>query len=117
MEKIKKTIDSFGHALRGFRYALRRERNFQIEILAAVFVLATMVVLPLEKWEIVVLILMVVLVLVLELLNTFAERLINLLKPRIHPQARVLKDIMATAVFIASLAAAVVGLVIFLPYF
>lgn len=116
MEKIKKIGRSFLHAFHGFAYALKKERNLRIELLAAVFVVATMIVLKVEKWEMVVLILMIALVLILEMLNTFLERLVNLLKPRIHPQARVLKDLMAATVFLSSVVAAIIGLIIFLPY-
>lgn len=116
MEQIKKIAGSFLHAFHGFQYALKKERNLRIELLAAFFVVLTMIILEVEKWEMVVLVLMIALVLILEMLNTFLERLVNLLKPRIHPQARVLKDLMAATVFLASVTAAIVGLMIFLPY-
>jgi undecaprenol kinase len=116
MEQIKKFGRSFVHAFHGFKYALRKEQNLRVELLAAIFVFATMLILPLEKWERVVLVLMIALVLVLEMLNTFVERLINLLKPRVHPQARVLKDIMASTVFLAAVLSAIVGLMIFWQY-
>lgn len=116
MRSIRKLAHSFANAFHGFRYAIRKEQNLRIEFMAAIFVIATMIMLPVEKWEAVVLLLVISFVLVLEVFNTFLERLVNLLKPRIHPQARVLKDIMAAAVFIASLGAAVIGIMIFWPY-
>ncbi|MBP7061150.1 MAG: diacylglycerol kinase [Candidatus Moranbacteria bacterium] len=56
------------------------------------------------------------LVLILELVNTALERVMDILKPRVHPYARVVKDVMAGAVFIASCGAFIVGVIIFTPY-
>ena len=52
----------------------------------------------------------------MELANSAVERVTDILKPRIHDYAKEIKDIMAAAVFLASFVAAVVGLIIFLPY-
>jgi diacylglycerol kinase len=64
-----------------------------------------------------VLALTIVLVLSLELANTAAERIMDILKPRVHPYARVVKDAMAGAVLIASVGAVFIGICILLPYF
>lgn len=73
--------------------------------------------LPVSRFEIMILILASVLVLVLELINTAVERVMDILKPRVHPYARVVKDVTAGAVFIASLGALILGVMIFFPYF
>ena len=69
-----------------------------------------------EVWEAVALTFCVFSVLILELLNTILERLVNLFKPRIHPYAKVIKDMMAAAVLLASLSATIVGILIFSQY-
>lgn len=56
-------------------------------------------------------------VLITELTNTVVERVVDILKPRIHPYARLVKDIMAAVVLISSIMAVVVGVIIFYPYF
>jgi diacylglycerol kinase len=38
------------------------------------------------------------------------------LKPRIHPYARLIKDLMAAVVLISSIVALIVGIIIFYPY-
>jgi diacylglycerol kinase len=48
--------------------------------------------------------------------NIAIERLVDIMKPRIHHYAGVVKDATAAAVLVASLGALVVGLVIFIPY-
>jgi diacylglycerol kinase len=56
-------------------------------------------------------------VLVLELINSSMERLVDLVKPQLHESARDIKDLMAAAVLMASFFAVLIGLMIFLPSF
>lgn len=108
---------SLSNALRGLNHVIRYERNFQIELAMACVVLFLMFYFKIKNWEAIVLILMIMWVLITELINTVMERVVDILKPRIHPYARLIKDIMATVVLISSGAAIVVGIMIFLPYF
>lgn len=114
---MKRLFRSLTHAGKGILFTFRNERNFQVEVIFALLVLLFMLWLPVSKYEGLVLILTIVLVLSLELVNTAVERVMDILKPRVHPYARVIKDVMAGAVFVVSLGAFVLGLVIFLPYF
>ena len=117
MFNFKKIIKSFHHAGRGLRQVFHEEQNFRLQILAAAVVLSVAFYLGLKNWEIIILILMITLVLVLELINSILERLVDIVKPGIHEYARAIKDIMAAAVFIASFSSLLVGILIFLPYF
>lgn len=116
MFNIKQTGKSFGYALRGFRFVWR-ENNFKIQIFCGLIVIFLMFVFQLTRLEKVALIFMIMTVLTLESLNTIFEHLSDILKPRLHEHIMVVKDIMAATVLMASLGAAVVGLVIFWPYF
>ncbi|MFH1430007.1 MAG: diacylglycerol kinase, partial [Candidatus Uhrbacteria bacterium] len=69
-----------------------------------------------RPWEWAVLVIVSGSVLVLECCNSAMERLIDLLKPRLHGYVKEVKDVMAGAVLIASLVAVAVGVVIFAPY-
>ena len=113
---FKKLIRSFSHAVRGFRCAFK-EQNFRIQIAFAIIVVFFILFFGLKVWEAAALVMMVTLVLVLEIINSIFERIVDILEPRVHPYAKAIKDMMATAVLIASLGAAFVGIVIFLPYF
>lgn len=115
--EIRRIGKSFRHAARGLKHVLLYERNFQIEIFAAVLVVGMILLFKIKNWEAIVLILMITWVLVIELINTVVERVVDILKPRIHPYARLIKDIMAAAVLVSSAAAALVGVIVFLPYF
>ncbi len=108
---------SFFHAAKGIIYTLRNERNFQIESAAAGVVFLLMFLLPVSQMERVALVLAIMLVLSFELINTALERVMDILKPRVHPYARVVKDVMAGAVLVASCGALFIGAIIFFPYF
>jgi diacylglycerol kinase len=56
-------------------------------------------------------------VLVAECFNTAIEFDIDLTSPDYHPYAKYTKDVAAGAVLIASISAAIVGLIIFVPKF
>ncbi|HEU0050878.1 MAG TPA: diacylglycerol kinase family protein [Patescibacteria group bacterium] len=108
---------SFRHAARGFSYAFHMERNFRVQCIIAVLVLIALFLVPLAIWERVILLSMIMTVLVLELLNTGIERLIDLLKPRLDEYVKDVKDVMAAAVLLASIFAVIIGVVIFWPHF
>lgn len=114
--RLKNIIKSFGYAIRGLAYVVRRERTFQIHLIATLAVLFFIYYYPLKNWEIIVLIMMVALVLILEIVNTAVEKIIDVLKPRIHFYVQIVKDLMAAAVLLASIAALIIGIFIFWPY-
>lgn len=115
-EELQKFKRSLRHAFDGLAYAVQRERNFRIELVLAFAVLALIFVFKVKNWEAIVLILMIMWVLITELTNTVLERVVDMLKPRIHPYARLIKDIMAAVVLISSIVALLVGVIIFYPY-
>ena len=107
---------SFGDAWQGIKYVFKHEQNFRIQIVAAVLVLLAGILIGLGRAEFVLLFLLIVAVIVLELLNSVAEKFSDLLKPRLSHQIGVVKDIMAAVVFLAAFGALVIGLVIFWPH-
>lgn len=117
MDNIKKFFRSFHHAFRGLKYVIKNEQNFQLEILIGIFIVILMVIFDIRDWQKVILFLVIFSVLVIELINTILERVVDILKPRVHPYAQLIKDVMAAAVLLASIAAVVIGSIIFWPYF
>ncbi len=117
MVRVKDLLKSFSHACRGVRTLIKNEQSFRLQILAALVVGIFLIIFPLSVFEIIIVLLLMVLVLVLEMINSIFERLVDTFKPRIHPVVGEIKDIMAATVLIASLFAAVIGVIIFLPHF
>ena len=113
---FKRLIQSFKDAGRGIKYVYKHEQNFRLQILAGLTILIVSLILEIARSEFVVVLFLVFLVLGLELLNTVLEKFLDLLKPRLSYQVKILKDIMAAMVLLASFASGVIGLVIFLPY-
>lgn len=66
--------------------------------------------------EAIVLTMMIIFVLVLEVVNTIFEKLVDILKPRMHSYVGVIKDMMAATVLLAAVGAVVIALMVFIPY-
>lgn len=107
---------SFSHAWHGLLLAFSTEQSFRIQTAVALIILAGAFLLPFTTFERVALLLASAAVLVLELLNSMVERLVDLLKPRLSHYVGEIKDLMAAAVLVASIFAALVGLIVVWPY-
>ena len=116
MSNFQKLFKSFHYAFRGLKYTLKNEQNFQMEILAGTLVVILMFLFPTRALEKIALFIVIFAVMVIELINTIFERIVDMLKPRVHPYAQLVKDIMAAAVLLSSLGAVIVGVIIFYPY-
>lgn len=114
---IRRFRKSLSHAVDGLSYAVTHEKNFRIELAVAVVVIGLIFLLKVKSWEMIVLIFMIMWVLILELINTVLERVVDILKPRIHPYAHLIKDLMAAVVLISAMVSIIVGFIIFYPYF
>ena len=112
---ILSRIASFGHALRGWQYVLKTQRNAWIHSLTAatVILLSWWLEIPPRDWA--VLILTIAMVFTAEFINTSIEAVVDLASPQKHPLAKVGKDVGAGAVLIAALAGVLIGLLIFGP--
>ncbi len=113
--KDKKRRIGFIYAWNGLAAVFKTERNFRIHLIAAVLVIMAGVYFGVSpaKWGL--LVLVIGLVLTAELFNTAVEKMIDYVKPDIHPAAGLIKDIAAGSVLLAALTAVAVGLIIFLP--
>jgi diacylglycerol kinase len=117
MFSLRRFIKSVKDAFRGLRVTFKNEQNFRIQILIGLLVIILAFIFPLKVWEVILLIVLMMLVLVMELLNTALEYFTDLLKPRLHHYVYLIKDIMAAAVFLTAAGSAIIGLIIFLPHF
>jgi diacylglycerol kinase len=104
-------------AVNGLRLAYRTEKSFRLQIWATALLVVVIFWLPLAAWERSLLLLVAMVILVLELLNSSVERLVDLIKPRLHEHVGEVKDVMAGAVLLASLFSLVFALLILGPHF
>ncbi|MDY0396713.1 diacylglycerol kinase family protein [Virgibacillus halophilus] len=117
MKDSKKKQIGFQYALNGIWQVVRTERNFRIHIFIFLLVVIFGFCLQLTAVQWCLVLGVSGLVFVAEMINTTVERLIDYMKPEIHPQAKAIKDIAAGAVLMAALTAAVIGLLVFIPKF
>jgi diacylglycerol kinase len=108
-------LASFRHAIAGWWYVIRTQRNAWLHASATLAVLALAAWLTLKPLEWALLIVAIAIVWMAEFLNTALEAVVDLASPETHPLARVGKDVGAAAVLIAALAAAAVGLLVLAP--
>jgi undecaprenol kinase len=108
-------LSSFRCAGAGMNDAVQTQRNFRVHLLITVVVvlLGWWLRLPLQSWAL--LALTIGSVLVTEIFNTAAERLVDLISPEYHPLAKQVKDLAAGAVLVAAIVAVIVGLLILGP--
>ncbi len=114
---IKRFSKSLKYASRGLVSVYKTEQNFRFQIVIALVVIILMLSFGVTRKEAVLLILMIAFVLVMELINSVFEKIADMMKPRIHVYAKLIKDIMSAAVLITALASLIIGLIIFIPYF
>lgn len=117
MVSLKRLTESFYDAWRGLWFVYKHEQNFRIQTIIALIVLVFAFIFPLARWETILLVLLILLVLTIEILNTAFEHFTDLFKPRIHPYVGVIKDVMAGAVLLTSVVALIIGWMILFPHF
>lgn len=113
---LKKFLKGFQHAWRGICYLLKTERNARFHLGMTILVGLFAVVLKVNRLEAALLFFAVVLVFAIEIINTAIENALDHLHPKQHFKIGIIKDALAGAVLISSIIAAVVGLLIFIPY-
>ncbi|AXF54694.1 diacylglycerol kinase family protein [Salicibibacter kimchii] len=110
---IRRLFFSFVFASRGLWYVFKNEQNMVIHMIIASAVLVLGFVVGISPVEWVILLVVIGGVITFELVNTAIERVVDLVSEDYHPLAKIAKDVAATAVFVYSLIAVVVGLIIF----
>lgn len=107
---------SFKYAIEGLATALRDQPNLVFQLCIATIVLALGFYFQITGIEWLIVTLTIGFVITFELTNTAVEEIVDSFTDKVHPSAKKAKDVAAAAVLIASLTAAIIGLMIFLPY-
>src|SRR5882757_2751290 len=114
---VRSRVKSFYYAGAGLKQFFRQEHNARIHLAAAIVagLLAWWV--KVSHTEAIALVMVVGLVWVTEILNTCVEKTMDMISREHHPLIKVIKDLAAGAVLIASITALIVGSIIFIPKF
>lgn len=110
-----KFFRSFKHAIRGIGVGFKEEFNAKVHFLASLAVLLLGVIFKVAWFEWMILILVIGGVFSMELINTSIEALADLYSTKYNPKIKKIKDLSAGAVLVASIAALIVGMFIFIP--
>tara|TARA_B100000886_G_scaffold245671_1_gene172774 strand:+ start:217 stop:627 length:411 start_codon:yes stop_codon:yes gene_type:complete len=112
----KNVLLSFKYAFSGIYYVLKTSRNFKIQLIFAVISLMIGFLLQISLSNYVILIATIMSVLILEILNTSIESIIDLVvKKEYSSLAKISKDTSAGAVFLASINSVIIAVSIFVP--
>ncbi|MCG2695482.1 diacylglycerol kinase family protein [Candidatus Parcubacteria bacterium] len=117
MIRIKRLFKSFSYAAKGLIKTFKEEQNLRIQAVVGLLVLCLAWFFRVGRLEWAFLTAVIFLVILVEIINSAMERAADVLKPRIDSYVKEIKDIMAAAVMIASIAAVVIGIIILGPYF
>ncbi|MBM3257614.1 MAG: diacylglycerol kinase family protein [Candidatus Nealsonbacteria bacterium] len=114
--KNQKFLKRLKTASLGIITALKEEKSFRIQFLIGLVVIFLMIVLGLNYIEKTILILIILVVLSLELINSQVEKFLDLINPDHHPTVKRIKDLTAAAVLLSVVGSIAMGILIFLPY-
>ena len=119
IESYKTSINvlkSFKYAFSGISYVLKTSRNFKIQLIFAVTTLMIGFLLQISQSNCVILIATIMSVLILEILNTSIESIVDLVvKKEFSSLAKISKDTSAGAVLLASINSVIIAVYIFVP--
>ncbi len=110
-------LKSFVYAWDGIKAVLKTEHNTWIHLFLTTMAIVAGFFLKIERLEWMALLIVISFVWMAELFNTCLEKVMDFLSLEKHPQIKLIKDMAAAAVLIASLAAIAVGCLIFIPKF
>jgi diacylglycerol kinase (ATP) len=112
---VRKLIKSFSNALRGIIFLFNSQPNARIELIITGIVIITGIFFSISIAEWIIILLCIALVLSLEGINTAIEIFADKLHPDFDKEIGKAKDVAAGAVLIASIVAAIIGFIIFMP--
>ena len=109
-------LKSFKSAFSGISYVLKTSRNFKIQLIFAITSLMIGFLLQISQSNYVILIATIMSVLILEILNTSIESIVDLVvKKEFSSLAKISKDTSAGAVLLASINSVIIAVYIFIP--
>ena len=114
--KNKYFSQSIEFALTGIRTVFQDERNMHSHLILGIITILFGFIFQLNKWEWLWILLCVFLVIIMEIVNTAFENVVDMVTDfHFHSIGKKIKDMAAGAVLITALFAVIVGCIIFLP--
>ncbi|MCK4810140.1 MAG: diacylglycerol kinase family protein [Candidatus Omnitrophica bacterium] len=112
--KRRNLLSSFVCAWEGLKFALKSQRNIRIHIITGLSVIVLSLLIKVSYLEMAILFLAMIFVIACEIINTALELSLDFLNgKKYHPSVKLVKDIAAAGVLLASINAVIVGAIIF----
>jgi diacylglycerol kinase (ATP) len=108
-------LKSVGYAFKGMLILFKTEASIKIQVVIAIVVTIAGFYYNISNTEWIVQIAMIGLVMSIEGVNTAIEYIADFIHPDHHPKIGLIKDIAAGAVFIASVVAVIIAIIIYFP--
>lgn len=108
-------LKSIRYAIAGAILLLKKEKSIQVQFIIALLITAAGFYCNISTTEWIMQIFAIGLVMSIEGINTSLEALSDFVHPEYHKKIGFIKDVAAGAVFIAAVAATIVGLLIYIP--
>ncbi len=112
---IKRFLLSFKYSIQGLKIAYRDEQSMWIHLVITMLAIRAGFWLNISATEWLIVVILVVLVLGAELINTAIEAVVDLITSDYHELAKYAKDLASASVFIFSMLSLIGGGIIFIP--
>ncbi|MFW6119731.1 MAG: diacylglycerol kinase family protein [Petrotogales bacterium] len=110
---MRKFHQSLSFATKGIVLLFKTERNFRIQCIIGVSIILFSIVIQMEITSLLWIIMSVMLVIILEGVNTVVEKLMDLLERKINHEVKIVKDIAAGIVLLGSFTSIMIGCIVF----
>ncbi|MCR8613195.1 MAG: diacylglycerol kinase family protein [Mycoplasma sp.] len=114
-EFFQKVTRKFYYASKGIWITVREEKSLWTDIIFAIIVIALGIWLKIDRIEWSIIIISISLVMGFEILNTSIEALVDMISFQYNLKVKKIKDIAAGATLLVSIAAVIIGCLIFIP--
>jgi len=111
----KARLKSFQFAGAGFKRLLKYEHNARLHVCSTLLCIVASVILKPSLTEVLLLVLVTALVWICEIFNSCIEKAMDFMSTEWHPSIKAIKDMAAAAVLLASVAAFIIGCIVFIP--
>lgn len=108
-------IASVRYSIDGFFAAMKHEPSFREDLLFAILLVPFAIILPVNAVSTAVMVASLFLIIIVELLNSAIEWIIDYLRPERHPLAKRIKDMASAAVFLSYLNCIAIWMIILWP--
>lgn len=112
---FKRVLRSFKFSFDGLKYAYLHEQSLILHVLVMALVILFGILGDATPMQWVIILVMGAMILVVELINTSIEAVVDMVTEEYHPLAKVAKDTASAACFVADIIAAGMWLVVFVP--